>query len=300
MYMAFEINDIVVTIRNHLISNLDGIAVYYSECETPQAEDAFIKIVKHIILHGWDEAYISQNPNEFVSYKLNHLLVDPTNQFFVARDDIDAYSNPIIIFFTRYCLLGALLDLYKSIECQPEKKAELKEWFLATKQTLDNEFDSLCNIGIQISYDNEIVANRQEIIKIIERAKSRFELYRDGYNWLTSVRMFRTVLVIVTLLVSAYRIASKEERDVESYLLVLASLMLVGIVIYSENHTNNYARETEQASNSYSFFKSYLAAQLPIAARTDSSMQKFVFVKGEDIENIFKDNSLKVIISLAV
>ncbi len=143
--MSLTSYDILVSLRQFINSNLDGLLVSYQECKTDEEQDGFIEACKYLVVNGWDnnfnpEMTVLVRTNDFLSSVLGPILISPQT-FFANRELNDTYLQ-LAKYFARYCVFRTLFEMYKDriIKSENIDLPLKKNWFLVTKEKLDQEF----------------------------------------------------------------------------------------------------------------------------------------------------------------
>jgi hypothetical protein len=271
-------NDILVTMRQFIINDIDGLTATYKECKTDEERREFIEACQHVVVNGWDN---NANPetvkllkeNDFFVCVLGPIIHTP-KRFFLNRTLNNSHLG-MIQHFARYCLFRALFDMYKddNIVSDIIDLPLKKNWFLTTKEKLDREF-ALCEF-------------------MLDNLTFKFKSPEDLADFERSLNRNSTCASI--LLVSAY-FSLVATVGVASFYLppLIHPLEKYVFIALARLGVNRYDK---QLRATHMLFKSKL--QL-LSLQTDLNINKFIFLQKDEILKVMDRNTSEIEVDIGV
>jgi hypothetical protein len=292
--MPFKINDIFTAILPSINSDLDGIEPSYAECATTSAKADFIAGCQNLISNGWTNQLQVSN-NDFFSDVLKPLFLNPAENYFVAKPDITKASETSIIFFARYILLNSLLKMYQTekILIEDNAKEDMKNWFLETKNKLDEEFQQLSSmIPPIISTTRNPVKFFKKHVALLRKENERKQAENPDKDLSLITEIAAGVknlsgIILGAMLINHYNLYRKDkEQDFRQTALLL--ILFVVAIYVQKKQAKKFAAGAAQRETQRHFFRDEESTQiLNFMSQFNRNIKKNVFVSVADINKTF-------------
>lgn len=270
--MIFDISKAFFLVRQYITSGIDGFETSLKECQTNDEKNRFIDHSKHLVEHGWDEAF-SEIPekNDFFNSVLVDVFNRPSTKLFSNQRYAPAESDPLIIFLGKLVLLRSIFEAYQLdlVPVGEEKQLQLKEWFFKERKINSESIASeLNNKTLQIQFGNIKITGLDELKDAIEKRDLIFRQY--------GVKPLPVVAAVAWLLYLMF--AEKSSNETHFKGAVIISLLFV-------NYFNRLHSNAIHARNESMFFK---IAMLNSKMKNNSlNINKLTFVTDDEIKKLF-------------